>query len=85
MTDKQRQFLEVREGLNTPMWRWLRQYLKEQSDQLRDAGLTLLPNTPGEVIEREQTFGRAKALAELVDQIPNTINEQLKQLGEQDE
>ena len=82
MTDKQRQFLEVREGLKTPFWRWLQQHLREHAAHHRDTGLSTFPNSAGEVIEREQNFGRAKALAELLDQIPNTINEELKQLGD---
>jgi phage terminase Nu1 subunit (DNA packaging protein) len=85
MTDEARQFLEVKSGLHSAFWRWTRAYIQEQSVQLAEQALDLIPKTLEEQIEREQTIGRAKALRELVDQIPNTINEKLKELGEQDE
>lgn len=75
MNEHQRSFLEVKNGLSSSFWFWLRNYLKEQSDECRDAGVNLVPATPQEVIEREQLFGKARALKDLIDEIPNKIKE----------
>lgn len=83
MTDKQREFQAVREGLNSPFWRWVREHLKQNSAEYASIGVGMLPDSPAAMVEREQIFGKAKALTELVDQIPNTINEQFKRLGEE--
>lgn len=83
MNDQARQFLEVKNGLNSPFWKFVRSYLLEQSAQVAKLGVQLIPNNPGEVVEREQLFGKAKALEELADQIPNTISEKMKELEQE--
>jgi hypothetical protein len=80
MDDQARQFLEVKNGLNSPFWKFVRSYLLEQAAQVSELGVQLVPSNQSESIEREQLFGKAKALRELVDQIPNTIDEKMNQL-----
>lgn len=79
-----REFVEIQSGLRGPFGKWLMQYLKAQGTDIQSTACSLVPQTLGEQIEREQSFGRAKALLELVDQIPNTIDETLKKLKEQE-
>lgn len=82
MNEPQRQMLEVKSGLNSPFWKWLAIYLREEAGRTSTRALTYIPGTLVEMVEREQDFGRAKALAELVEQIPQIINDKIVELEE---
>lgn len=78
----QREAIELRSGLQGSFGRWLMARLKQQSQEIIQNAVEFVPTTLGEMNDREQNFGRGKALAELVEQIPNTINELIKELPE---
>jgi hypothetical protein len=82
MNDEQRRFLAIKEGLNSPFWAWLKIYLNEQANQVMALGVNIIPSNQFELTEREQLFGKAKILNELVEQIPSLIESTMKELGE---
>jgi len=73
-----REAIELQSGMNAQFGRWLFEYLKGQGNAIRNEAVTIIPATLAEQIEREQMFGASKKLLELVDQIPNTINNLVK-------
>lgn len=79
-----REFKEVQEGLRSPFGKWLFAYLKTEADSYRVNGSLMIPTNLGETNEREHTLARANTLADLVDRIPNAIDEQYKQLKQEE-
>lgn len=74
-----RYLVEVRSGLKTPFWSWQKKLLTETADKILKNAALNVPRTPEEVVIREQDFGRARALLDLLDQIPNTIEMEIQE------
>jgi len=75
-----REMLEVQQGLRSQFARWLIAELKKDAAEVTELAIRMIPATLEDVNEREQLFGKAKALADLVDQIPTKIDLQIKEL-----
>lgn len=84
MNEKQREFMEVQSGLQSPFWKWLRKYLDENAKDTLDSVVELIPASVEQTNEREQNIGKYKALKQLVDQIPTTISDKMKELEHED-
>jgi hypothetical protein len=77
-----REAIELREGLRGPFGRWILEKLRKDGEKLRDEVIEFVPTNMGELNDREQNFGRAKALLELVNGIPTLIEEMIRELPE---
>lgn len=75
----EREAIELRAGLQGPFGRWVLTLLKERGLDIVTQAVEFVPTSLGEMNDREQNFGRGKALIELANQIPNIIDELIKQ------
>lgn len=75
-----REMMEVNEGQRGLFARWLIAELKKDAAEVMESAVRFIPASLEDQIEREQNFGKAKALADLVDQIPTKIDLRIKEL-----
>lgn len=80
MTKREAQ--ELKMGLSSPFGRWIITHMKLRSNEIKEEAVAQIPGNILEINEREQNFGAGKVLAELVNQIPNTIDELIRKSTE---
>lgn len=75
-----REMIEVSTQWNGPLGKWLRETIKEMSEETLAGAVRSIPKDMEQMNEREQNFGRGLALADLLSQIPHKIKDTMKEL-----
>ena len=80
-----RDMMEVASAWNGPFGKWFRGTLAADSKSVIDQAVRIIPANIEETNERERNFGKGLALAELLDQIPQKIKDEIKELEQKEQ
>lgn len=77
--------MEVASAWNGPFGKWFREKLKAESESTISTAIRLIPKDLEETNERERNFGKGLALADILDQIPQMIKDEMKELEKKEQ
>ena len=73
-----RTLIDVKTGLDSPLWRFIVDKVKTEAADLRSAATRYEIQSLPDVLVREQMFMRANAIEDFINSLPSQINEAYK-------
>ena len=74
----------IKHGLEGPFGKWLFDELKARRSSYTETFFSVIPQSIGDLAEREQYFGRINEISDLIRDLPTVVNELLKTAEEQE-